>query len=172
VGGVINGGQLIEAMTAHRGLSRLVLTSRRFPAQLDSRMLGEPVHALSLQESMLLARELPHLRRLVDGTDLPDGLTPEAARGLAARALAVVQGHPKLIELADGRANEPAALTARLDEADQAWLSQGSRLEPFLAGGDPAAADDDYLTVLQGWARSTALDLPDAGGCQRFCVSA
>ena len=76
-----------------------------------------------------MAREWPHLRNLIDGTDLPAGLTAEQARELAARTLAVVQGHPKLIELADGQPNDPAALTARLEEADQTWLTQGTRLD-------------------------------------------
>jgi tetratricopeptide (TPR) repeat protein len=152
---------LVDALTAHRGLSRLVLTSRIRPAQLDGGLLVEAVHALSLRESVLLAREWPHLCSLVDGTGLPAELTVEAARDLAARTLAVVQGHPKLIELADGHANDPAALTARLEEADRTWLTQGTRLESFLATGEPTATDQDYLTVLQGWARSTASALPD-----------
>ena len=37
-------GLLVDALTAHRGLSRLVLTSRHRPAQLTG-MLVEPVHA-------------------------------------------------------------------------------------------------------------------------------
>jgi hypothetical protein len=72
---------------------RLVLTSRRRPAQLAESMLAEPVHALSLAEAVLLAREWPHLSALLDGT-VP-GLSPETARGLAARTVAVVQRAPE-----------------------------------------------------------------------------
>jgi tetratricopeptide (TPR) repeat protein len=155
-------GLLVEALIAHRGLSRLVLTSRIRPAQLDDGMVVEPVHALSLRESVLLAREWPHLRSLVDCTDLPAGLTPEKAHDLAARTLAVVQGHPKLIELANGHAGDPAALQARLDEADHTWLTQGTRLDTFLASGEAAASDRDYMAVLQGWTRATTANLPEA----------
>ena len=57
--------QLIDALTSHRGASRVVLTSRVRPQGLDhDRVLVEPVQALSLDEALLLARELPHLGRL------------------------------------------------------------------------------------------------------------
>jgi tetratricopeptide (TPR) repeat protein len=151
---------LIDAITAHRGLSRLVLTSRRRPTGLNPALLVEAVHALSLPEAVLLAREWPNLRALIDATDPPGVLTPERARGLVARTLAVVQGHPKLIELANGHAQNPTALSARLDEANRTWLTRGTQLEPFLHGDEPAATDTDYLTVLQGWTRATTTALP------------
>jgi hypothetical protein len=154
-------GLLIEAMTRHRGLSRLVLTSRTMVDGLADSVLVEAVHALSLPESVLLARELPNLAALIDAKPpLPAGLTAQEAQGLAARVLAVVQGHPKLIELADGQAADPAALAARLAQADQAWLARGARLEPFLAGADPAPTAAEYLSVLQGWTRATTTTLP------------
>ena len=55
---------LIDAIGNHQGLSRLVLTSRRRPqpAHLNPAMLVEAVHALSLPEAVLLARDWPHLR--------------------------------------------------------------------------------------------------------------
>jgi hypothetical protein len=56
-------------------------------------MLAEPVHALSLDEAVLLAREWPHLAALIDGT--APGLPAETARELAARTLKVVQGAPE-----------------------------------------------------------------------------
>jgi hypothetical protein len=68
----------------------------------------------------------------------------------------------KLIELVNGHANDPAALTARLTEADQTWRTGGTRLEAFLAGAEPAASGQDYLAVLQQWTRSTTAGLPDA----------
>ncbi|MCW3814072.1 CHAT domain-containing protein [Micromonospora sp. DR5-3] len=150
---------LITALCGHGGLSRLVLTSRRRPARLPSTMLVESVHALSLSEAVLLAREWRHLRALIDAA-VP-GLTADQARGLAARTLAVVQGHPKLIELADGQAADPAALTRRLDEADSTWLATGTRLDTFLREGEAAATDGDYLQVLDGWTRGATGALPD-----------
>ncbi len=156
-------GSLITAMTRHRGLSRLVLTSRTPITGLDPSVVVEAVHGLSLRESVLLARELPNLAALIDARSLPAGLDPKQARELAARVLAVVQGHPKLIELADGQASDPTRLQQRLDDADRTWLDRGTYLEPFLAGDDPAPSDTAYLAVLQGWTRSAATTLdPDA----------
>ena len=85
-----------------------------------------------------------------------------SGRGLAARVLAVVQGHPKLIELADGQAADPATLAARLDEADNTWLTRGVRLEDFLDTGQPQATDTDYYQVLDTWTRATTAHLPAA----------
>src|SRR6266487_3477637 len=124
-----------------------------------TRVLIELVHALSLDEAVLLARELPHLRALLDGTA---GLGERAGRALVARTLAVVQGHPKLIELADGQAADPAALQARLAEADQAWLAGGTRVAAFLEQGESAAGEQDYLRVLEGWTRGVTTGLPEA----------
>jgi tetratricopeptide (TPR) repeat protein len=152
-------GLVVDALVGHDGLSRVILTSRRRPWVLDTRVLIEPVHALSLDEAVLLARELPHLRALLDGTA---GLGERAGRALVARTLAVVQGHPKLIELADGQAADPAALQARLAEADQAWLAGGTRVAAFLEQGESAAGEQDYLRVLEGWTRGVTTGLPEA----------
>ncbi|HEX5402871.1 MAG TPA: CHAT domain-containing protein [Pseudonocardiaceae bacterium] len=139
---------LIDAMTAHHGLSRLVLTSRRRPVGLPDSVLVEPVHALSLREAVLLARELPHLRALIDSD-------PELAR----RTITVVQGHPKLIELADGHAADPERLATRLAEADETWQRGGTRLAPFL-DGESEATDANYLAVLRTWTLATVAGLP------------
>lgn len=157
-------GLLVEALTAHQGLSRLVLTSRTRPAQLDPGVVVEAVHALSLRETVLLAREWPHLQALIDATPPPAGLSIDQARGLAARTLQTVQGHPKLVELADGVATHPDQLAARLDEADTTWLSTGTRLESFLTGGESEASDREFLTVLQGWTQAATTTLPSRSG--------
>ncbi len=128
-------GLVVDALVGHDGLSRVILTCRRRPRVLDTRVLIEPVHALRVDEAVLLARELPHLRALLDGTA---GLEERAGRALVARTLAVVQGHPKLIELADGQAADPTALEARLDEADQAWLAGTTTAS---AGSSPATGN-------------------------------
>jgi tetratricopeptide (TPR) repeat protein len=152
---------VLAALAGHGGLSRLVVTSRRRPVALPDGMLVEAVHALSITEAVLLAREWPHLRALLDGT-APD-LSLDEAHELAARTLAMAQGHPKLIELADGQAADPQALRARLSDADQTW--QGAGIEPgeFLEHGESAADDADYLKVLDRWTRGTAGGLA-AGG--------
>jgi tetratricopeptide (TPR) repeat protein len=153
-------GWVLAALMGHTGLSRVVVTSRRLPVGLPEAVLVEPVHALSLPESVLLARELPRLRGLIDGTDLPAGLTVEAGREVAARVLGVVQGHPKLLELADGAAVDPVELRSRLADADAAWLARGTRLDGFLRE-ESTASDDDFGAVLARWARSAAAGLPD-----------
>ena len=129
-------GLLIGALTGHAGLSRVVLTSRRRPARLDGRVRTEAVHALSRDEAVLLARELPHLGALIAGTPLDGGGPGQAAAGraatgqaagreLAARVLAAAQGHPKLLELADGQASDPARLDKLLGSAGQEWARRG-----------------------------------------------
>lgn len=110
-------GHLVQALLAHQGLSRAVLTSRYRPADLDHhRVQVESMHTLSLNEAALLARELPNLGRLLRG-ESPVGL--ERGRELVARTLAAVQGHPKLIELAEGQASDPEALAEVLRMAQQ-----------------------------------------------------
>lgn len=144
-------GLAIKALTGHDGLSRVLLTSRRRPATLNNRVRVEAVHALSLQEAMLVARELPNLRALIADTD---------GRTLLARTLAVVQGHPKLIELADGQARDRAVLAARLDQADRAWQASSTRLQTFFDQDETTAAEDDYVRVLSDWTRAAAGGLP------------
>ncbi|WP_167971665.1 CHAT domain-containing protein [Lentzea indica] len=123
-------GMFIAALSGHSGLSRLVLTSRRTPAGLPSSALVEAVHALSLRESVLLARLLPNLRALMDG--------PHAL--LAARTLETVRGHPKLIEFAESLAGDPEALAARLNDTEM--------------------GDADYADVLAAWTRAAVDTLP------------
>ena len=58
--------------------------------------------ALSLDEALLLARDLPRLASLIDG-NVP-GIERRGALKLARGILNVAQGHPKLLELADSQA--------------------------------------------------------------------
>lgn len=161
-------GDLVDALLAHNGPSRVVLTSRRRPARLEGhpRLHVEAIHALSLAESALLARELPRLRRLFDDAE---GLA------LLRATLRVVQGHPKLLELADGAAgdggaDDRAALQARVDAA-QAEADTGL-LDAFFApgGADDARAGEtrqdeaDFTRVLRGWTRDLAAGLAPAAG--------
>jgi hypothetical protein len=174
-------GQVIGALTAHRGLGRLILTSRRVPVGLTG-LRVEAVDALSADEALLLARELPHLKALIYD-ELP-GLDPEDSRRLALGVLNVAQGHPKLLELANGQAAHPDQLAKLVEAGDQAWREQGGLPDGFFATGEttasasapaspagqpgaPASETDsppdgkaataaDYWHVLGAWTRSVA----------------
>jgi CHAT domain len=129
---------LIAALTGHGGESRVIMTSRIPPAELDGQTLTLPVHALSLDEAATLARELPHLRALL-----------ATEPGLARRVLRVVQGHPKLMELADAAAADRARLDTQLAAAERAAAELG--LDAFFRDGDSTLDPDQFLTALTGW---------------------
>jgi tetratricopeptide (TPR) repeat protein len=155
---------LIGGLTGHAGISRVILTSRRRPAHLDPRVRAESVHALSRDEAVLLARELPHLGALITGTPGNGGGSEQAAVGqgtareLAARVLAAAQGHPKLLELADGQAADPARLGELLGSADQEWQRRGFAPDGLFtsASGEPTAGAADYAAILGTWTRQVA----------------
>jgi tetratricopeptide (TPR) repeat protein len=133
-------GGAIQALTAHQGQGRLILTSRRVPAGLAvAAPLVEvlPVDALSDDEALLLARELPHLKALIDGKLA--GISRITSRRLARGVLNTARGHPKLLELADGQAAHPATLAGLVEAGDTG----------------PAAAAD-YWQLLAAWTRSAA----------------
>ncbi len=114
----------------------------------------ESVDALSLDEALLLARELPHLRQLIAGT-LP-GMDRDVSRRLALGVLNVAQGHPKLLELADGQARDPVRLAALVEAGDQAWRDAGGLPDGFFATGHTRAPAADYLHVLAAWTGAVA----------------
>lgn len=58
--------KLVEALLAHRGFSRLVLTSRVQPRLELKHLIALPVHSLSLDETVLLARQSPNLGKLLE----------------------------------------------------------------------------------------------------------
>jgi tetratricopeptide (TPR) repeat protein len=149
---------LITVLTGHGGESRVIMTSRIPPTGLGGTVLGSavlgsavlggtvlggavltlPVHALSLDEAATLARELPNLRTLL-----------AAEPGLVRRVLHVVQGHPKLMELADAAAADRARLDAQLADAEQAAVGLG--LDAFFRNGDSSLDPDQFLAALTGW---------------------
>jgi tetratricopeptide (TPR) repeat protein len=144
-------GQVFGALTSHSGLGRVILTSRRVPA--DTRGLRvEAVDALTADEALLLARELPHLRALINN-EVP-GLDRDTSRNLALGVLNVAQGNPKLLELANGQAEHPEQLTALIQAGGDAWRDGGGLPEGFFGTGETTAAPDDYLRVLDTWVRS------------------
>jgi hypothetical protein len=146
---------LMQALTSHGGESRLVLTSRIPPGGLSSSVLVEPVHALSRDETVLLARELPNLRALLHAEPGPtrDAAVVDADRARVKRVLHLVQGHPKLLELADRAAADPATLAAHLQAAEDATTTQP--LAAFLTEGQSSLDSEGFLTVLAEWTTTT-----------------
>jgi tetratricopeptide (TPR) repeat protein len=149
---------LLGALTGHSGLSRVVVTSRVPVRGLDERVRAEALHALSRDEAVLLARDLPRLRALMDAA--APGIGQDAGRALAARVLAMAQGHPRLLELADGQADSEPALRDFLAKAEREWDVVGGVPEGFLSGGESAAGAADFTRVLDGWTRSVTAELP------------
>jgi CHAT domain len=150
---------LMTALTSHGGESRLVMTSQIAPAGLGVGGVTLPVHALSLDESAALARELPHLRGLLHAEDGPDPdegpvrgpVSPDirADRERLRRVLRVVQGHPKLLEFADAAAVDRSRLDAQLAAAEAA--AAGQQLEAFFCDGTSALGSGEFLHALTGW---------------------
>ena len=138
---------LIAALTGHQGESRTILTSRVPPADMADGMLMVPVHALALDEAAALARELPHLRGLLHADSAParyaDPAVVAADRNLVRRVLRVVQGHPKLMELADATAADPARLAAQLDAAQAS--ADGRQLDAFFREGTSILDSTQFL---------------------------
>ena len=167
---------LIDALTGQSGLSRVVMTSRRRLAHIDERLLAEPVHALSRDEAVLLARDLPNLGALITGRPPDAAGVAEAGTGhitlagaaarreLAVRVLLAAQGHPKLLELADAQASNPERLSELLGAADREWEQRGITPDGLFStvSGEPTADAGDYAAVLDSWARQVAAALPEA----------
>lgn len=151
-------GDVVAAMLAHNGPSRVVLTSRRAPADLakHAKVQLEAIHALSFPESVVLARELPNLKRLFDD---------EEGRKLLQKALWIAQGLPKLLELADGLAADRVALAARVAAAADELADRADVLDAFFATGVPNEGetrqqDAGFVQVLQGWTKGVSGALP------------
>jgi tetratricopeptide (TPR) repeat protein len=153
-------GMVIDAMLAHDGLSRLVLTSRLAPERLarSPAVLVEHVGSLSPDESLLLARQLPQLGGLIEGRSMQDAVE---ARELARQTLETVQGNPKLIEFADHQARTPAALRDRLAEARAAWGQRAERLQTFFDTGEVDEDAVGFLRVMRSWTLKASERLPE-----------
>lgn len=153
-------GGIIGAICAHQGPSRVVMTSRRVPAGLHAGIRHEAVDALSLDEALLLARDLPNLGRLINGS--APGITPRQARMLARDVLKAAQGHPKLLELADGQSADPVQLRKLVTAGMNAWSRSGLVPDGFFASGESQSGTADYLALLSAWTRSACDSLPRA----------
>src|SRR5439155_3119982 len=122
----------------------------------------QPVHALSRNEATLLARELPNLRALLrpDPAAGPEAANP-AHRALVRRVLRVVQGHPKLLELADAAARHPDRLAEQVAAAEAATADRAASLAAFFADGVTELDPDGFLDVLGGWTAHAVDELPE-----------
>lgn len=158
---------LMPALLGHRGESRVILTSRIVPAGLDlQRVLVEPVHALSRDEAVLLARELPNLRALLHADPGPvrDGGSAKILRDreLVRDVLHVVQGHPKMLELADAAAADRDRLGEHLAAARARADEHAGALTAFLRTGLTDLDAGQLADALDGWTRSAMAALPEA----------
>jgi hypothetical protein len=153
-------GLLIDALLASGGLSRTVLTSRIPPATLPAAIEMVAVHSLSLDEALLLVRELPNLRLLLDGTATEVG--EAAGRELVRRTLRLMQGHPKLLELADRLARDPGKLAKQLAQADVEQGAGPGDLDAFFREGETRLGADSFLASLRNWTSGIARTLPGA----------
>jgi tetratricopeptide (TPR) repeat protein len=155
---------LMGALMGHGGESRLIVTSRIRPAGLGPEVLTLPVHALSLAEAVALARELPNLRGLLHAeagsVRAQLGIEVDTDRDRVRRALHVVQGHPKLLELADAAAADRERLDAQLASAEQA--AAGDQLEAFFRDGASTLDPGQFLAALATWTGTTLAALPEA----------
>jgi tetratricopeptide (TPR) repeat protein len=182
-------GLLLTALAGPHGASRVIMTSRVVPAGLDGerggggrpgaalsplvtlpadamspgRLVTLPVHALSLDESVALARELPNLRALLHADPGPlraaAVLDVNADRDRVLRVLRVVQGHPKLLDLADAAARSRETLDAQLAAAEAAAADR--RLEAFFHAGTSDLDPEQFLAALSGWATTALAALPE-----------
>jgi tetratricopeptide (TPR) repeat protein len=142
---------LMDALLSPGMLSRIVLTSRVLPVALGG-VETVAVHALPLKEAILLMRELPNFRRLLEGS--------AADRDLARRTLLLVQGHPKLIRLAEALASDAQKLSAQLVKAE---LSQGEEeLNAFFRDGESSFDPEAFTRTLHQWTHEIAGTLPAA----------
>ena len=169
-------GKVVATLLAHSGDSRVVLTSRVVPAlapppgppvagDYAARLLKLPIHALGLDEAAVLARQLPNLGTLLKGRAGIDDDTREVDRQLVVRTLNLVQGHPKLIELAEAQAADTKGLAGHLERAEEAWAAEGvgtGELASFFSAGESHVGADAFLRALAGWTDSVSATLPAA----------
>ena len=145
-------GDLLNTLLDHNGTSRLVITSRRFPNSLKNhkRLQADAIHALSFQESLLLARSLPNLKGLFKNA---------TGREKLQRISRAAQGHPKLLELADGMAVDTAALDAHLARAESTNGEQVTKRIAFFRTGESDRPEDIFVEKLRRWTEGVAQNL-------------
>ena len=151
--------RVVDALVAHRGRGRLVLTSRRPPATVPAGMEVSTLHALSRDEAVLLARQLPNLSRLLGDQPAPTRQSPQVVRAV----LEATGGHPKLMDLADAQAGT-GQLQAMLDRAGEVWSAAGVDPARFLTATTDAGPDavTSYVDLLRAWTAQALATLDEA----------
>jgi tetratricopeptide (TPR) repeat protein len=152
--------KLVAALFSQPGGSRTILTSRIRPALPEASVTGRrvrarefSVNALTLDEALLLARQMPNLNRL---------LGQEQYRGLVRQVLEVAQGHPKLLELAEKQADSPEALAAHVRSAYDVLQAGSSRLNTFFASGETVLSERQFIAALADWTQTVVSSLREA----------
>lgn len=152
-------GPLMGCLIGHGGRSRVVMTSRVKPADLDTaEVLSIATHALSLGESVLLAQELPNLSRLLAADPAITDSRPNGDRELVRHVLEVVQGHPKLLELADAAAVDRDSLAERVAAA--AAAGRDAPVAAFFASGMSSLLGSQFVAILGAWTAAILDSLP------------
>ncbi|HZM83405.1 MAG TPA: CHAT domain-containing protein [Candidatus Limnocylindrales bacterium] len=138
-------GAIVQVFAFSTGRSRVVLTSRIMPRDLPASLLRCDIGTLTLAESVMLAQELPHLAGLLHFDTPASETSPKIRedRDLVRDVLHVVQGHPKLLELADAAGDEMP-------------------LAAFLSNGIGVLDDSHLLRLLLEWATRSLRNIPDA----------
>ncbi|MFF0373792.1 CHAT domain-containing protein [Actinoplanes missouriensis] len=144
---------LMQTLCAHGGATRVVLTSHVVPTALDATVSVETLHALSRDEAVLLSRELPNLRQLLHPSPAVDQAAAHHDRAQLRRVLELVRGHPKLLEMVDAAAADPARLATLLTAAP---TDEGS----FLTGRRSPLDGQGHLPAFVYWTGSVAATLP------------
>jgi tetratricopeptide (TPR) repeat protein len=89
-------------------------------------------------------------------------MSPALCRTLAVRVLASAQGHPTMVELAEGQLSDPEELSARLAEVDRSWEELGVVPQGYLDLSVATRADATaYATVLAVWTRGVVAALSE-----------
>jgi hypothetical protein len=141
-------GVLIEALTAHRGPLRVILTSRVVPAGLNpGTVLIQPVPALSQQESFWLVRRLSHLQAVL------------RTGALGRTVLTLAQGHPQLLELANAAAATPPRLGYQLTDIEAA-VDKTAPLAAFLTQGHTQLDTQQLEQIVTAWIIAVTATLP------------
>lgn len=143
--------EMLDALVAHHGQGRVILTSRRKIDGLNEAVIVESIAGLSLIETVLLARELPGLSRM---------MSSDEGRELLRRVIVTLQGHPKLMELANAQTVFETALIKQLEMAERKLTEAGEPTERFLVEGESGVGLETYVDILTQWASDSAEALP------------
>jgi hypothetical protein len=142
---------LMRAFHDHGGTSRVAMSSRLVPTGMPASFVVLTVHALPLDETLLLIRELPNLRALLEGRSH----SVRAARGreLLRDILRAVQGHPKLIEFAEQLAANPERLARRLRGIGGLERVDADAADAYLVRGETRCDVQEFLDQFDSWTR-------------------